>query len=170
LWWYTCSIAPYLNLFRMQQEIAERYVYVANIGVMFMLACVVPPVVFLALLGFYIGRLFTFLPAYTDDYWLIEKSLNEDPGAWYCWFVRAHKQWQQQCIRGALNCWVMSNILSPNEYKILYNIAVVLKFLKQDAEADKYLGMANANVIKGQENTAAHMDKLFKEGKYQLLR
>lgn len=170
LFWYSCSIAPYLNLFRMQQEIAERYVYVANIGVMFMIANIVPPMIFLVILGFYIGRLFSFLPAYTDDYWLIEKSVNEDPGAWYCWFVRGHKQWQQQCIRGALNSWVMAKLLSPHEYKILYNIAVVLKFLKQDAEADKQMEEARQHIIKGQEKTAEQLDKLYKEGKYQLLR
>ena len=41
IFWYSCAIAPYLNLFRMQQEIAERYCYIANIGVMFALANVI---------------------------------------------------------------------------------------------------------------------------------
>jgi len=170
LWWYTCAIAPYLNLFRMQQEIAERYVYVANIGIMFILAYLLPLPIVAIVFGIYIGRLWGFLPAYTDDYWLIEKSINEDPGAWYCWFVRAHKRWQQKALREALNCWVMAKMLSPHEYKILYNIAVVLKFLKQDAEAEKHMEEAKRHVIKGQEKTAEHMDKMFREGKYQLLR
>lgn len=170
LFWYSCAIAPYLNLFRMQQEIAERYVYVANIGVMYLLGSILPPVCFYIILGFYCGRLFSFLLAYTDDYWLIEKSVNEDPGAWYCWFVRGHKQWQQQCIRGALNSWVMAKLLSPHEFKILYNLSVVLKYLRQDAEADKQMEEAKLHVIKGQENTANHLFKEFQEGRYQLLR
>jgi len=61
-------------------------------------------------------------------------------------------------------------MLSPHEYKILYNIAIVLKSLKQDAEADKAMAEANANVIKGQEKVAEHMYKMYKDGKYQLLR
>lgn len=170
LFWYTCCIAPYLNLFRMQQEIAERYVYVANIGIMFALANVIPPIAFAFILGYYAARLYSWLPAYTDDYWLIEKSVNEDPAAWYCWFVRAHKRWQQQAFREALNCWVMAKMLSPKEYKILYNIAVVLKFLKQDDESLKHMEEANKNVIKGQEHTAEEMLKRYKRGALELIR
>ena len=170
LLWYSCAIAPYLNLFRMQQEIAERYVYNANIGVMFMLACLFPPILVALLLGFYIARLWSYLPAYTDDYWLIERGINEDTGAWYCWFVRGHKRWQQQAVREALNCWVMARMLSPHEFKILYNIAVVLKYLKQDAESLKMMNEAKTYVIKGQEKTAAHLFKEYAEGRYQLLR
>ena len=170
LWWYSCAIAPYLNLFRMQQEIAERYVYVANIGVMFALANLLPLPILLVLFGFYIARLWTYLPAYTDDYWLIERGINEDPSAWYCWFIRGHKRWQQQAIREALNCWVMAKMLSPHEFKILYNLAIVLKYLKQDAESLKFMDEAKAHVIKGQEKTAEHLFKEYAEGRYQLLR
>ena len=170
VWWYTCSIAPYTNLFRMQQEIAERYVYVANIGIMFALAHTLPALFLWVILGFYIGRLFTYIPAYTDDYWLIEKGVNEDPSAWYCWFVRGHKRWQQKAMRECLNMWVMAKMISPHEFKILYNIAVVLKVLKQDAESLKHIEEAKKYVIKGQENTAEILFKAYEEGKLQLLR
>lgn len=169
IFWYTCSIAPYLNLFRMQQEIAERYCYIANIGVMFALANILPAPILIFLLGFYIAKLYAFLPAFTDDYWLIEKSVCEDPAAWYCWYVRGHKRWQQQCVREALNCWVMAKMLSPKEFKILFNIAVVLKLLKQDAESETYLKLAKENVIKGQEKTAEVLFKNFTAGNMQLL-
>lgn len=169
IFWYSVCIAPYLNLFRMQQEIAERYCYVANIGIMFALAHLLNPVAFAFVAGVYIARLMVFLPAYSDDYWIIEKSVNEDPGAWYCWFIRAHKRWLQQSYREALNCWVMAKMISPTEFKILYNIAVVLKFLQKHAEADEYMKLAMQNVIKGQEQTARHMHNEYKQGKYQLL-
>lgn len=167
--WYTCAIAPYLNLFRMQQEIAERYCYIANIGVMFAMANIVPPFAFAFILGGYVARITTYITAYTDDYWLIEKSVNEDPAAWYCWYVRAHKRWQQQCVREALNCWVMAKMLSPKEFKILYNIAVVLKFLKQDAESVSFMQQAKDNVIKGQEKTAEILFRDYDSGNYHLL-
>ena len=170
IFWYSCSIAPYLNLFRMQQEIAERYVYTANIGIMYALANIFPLPILAMFFGYYVGRLQTYLPAYTDDYWLIERSVNEDSAAWYCWFVRAHKRWQQQAIREALNCWVMAKMLSPKEYKILYNIAVVLRHLKQNDESVKYMKEANENVIKGQEKLSEHLLKEYKQGRYQLLR
>lgn len=167
--WYTCSIAPYLNLFRMQQEIAERYCYIANVGVMFALANVLPAYAFAFVLGGYVARILTYITAYTDDYWLIEKGVTEDPAAWYCWYVRGHKRWQQQCIREALNCWVMAKMLSPKEFKVLYNIAVVLKFLKQDAESAAYIQMAKDNVIKGQEKTAEILFNNYKAGNFHLL-
>lgn len=170
VFWYSCAIAPFLNLFRMQQEIAERYCYIANIGVMFALANLCPPIVLAVFFGAYIARLLSYLPAFQDDYWLIEKSLNEDPDAWFCWFVRAHKRWQQQSLREALNCWVMAKMLSPTEYKILYNIAIVLKFLQKDKEAGEYMKMANDNVIKGQEKMAEGLYNDFKQGRYQLIR
>lgn len=37
LWWCIC-IAPFCNLFRLSQEIAERYCYQANVGLMYFLA------------------------------------------------------------------------------------------------------------------------------------
>ena len=170
IFWYSVCIAPYLCLFRMQQEIAERYCYVANIGVMFAVANIVNPILFAFLFGAYVTRLLTFISAYTDDYWLIEKSVVEDPGAWYAWHVRAHKRWQQQSYREALNCWVMAKMLSPDEFKILYNIAVVLKMLQKHAEAEDYMKMAKNNVIKGQEQAANHLFRQYKAGKFELLK
>jgi len=170
IFFYSISIAPYLNLFRMSQEIAERYCYVANIGLMFALANVCSPVVFAFVLGGYVMRLMVFMPAYKDDYWLIEYSVVEDPAAWFGWFIRAHKRWQQQSFREALNCWVMAKMISPTEFKILYNIAVVLKYLGKDDESLVYMKEAEKNIIKGQEKTAEHLITEYKRGRYQLLR
>lgn len=167
--WYSCAIGPYLNLFRMQQEIAERYCYIANIGVMFVLANILPIPAFGFFLGFYVARLWGYLPAFTDDYWLIEKGINEDPAAWYCWYIRGHKRWQQQAIREALNCWVMAKMLSPKEFKILFNIGVVLKLLKRDKESEAFMKQAQENVIKGQEETAKILFSNFEKGNNQLL-
>lgn len=169
IFWYSISIAPYLNLFRMSQEIAERYCYIANIGLMFALANMCNPVLFAFIFGVYACRLIVYIPAFCDDYWLIEKSVNEDPGAWFGWYIRALKRWQQQSYREALNCWVMAKMISPKEFKILYNIAIVLKFLHKDEEATQYMKEAEKNTIKGQEKMAEHLIKEYKRGKYQLL-
>ena len=169
IFWYSCSIAPYLNIFRMSQEIAERYCYIANIGIMFALANLLNPIAFAFILGGYVMRLMVHIPAYTDDYWLIERSVAEDPGAWYAWHVRALKRWQQQAIREALNCWVMAKMISPQEFKILFNIAVVLKILKQDKEAEEYLKLAQQNVIKGQEKISDELIVQFRKGQCPML-
>jgi len=64
----------------------------------------------------------------------------------------------------------MAKMLSPKEYKILYNIAVVLKFLHKDAEALEYMKLAQENIIKGQEKMAEHLLKEYKAQRYQLLK
>ena len=158
LFWYSMCIAPYLNLVRMSQEISERYVYMANIGVMYALAHYIPQEAVMVLLGVYMTRLyFYYIKAYKDDYWTIETAVSEDPRGWYGWHTRAHKRWGQQSYREALNMWVMAKMISPKEFKILFNIAVVLKILRKDKESKEYMRLAMANVVKGQEQRAKEL-------------
>jgi hypothetical protein len=155
----------------MSQEFAERYAYVANLGVMFALSHL-NPFILILFVGIYIGRLYSYIHAFTDDYWLVEHAVMEDPGAWFAWHIRAHKRWSQQSFREALNMWVMAKMISPKEFKILFNIAVVLKVLKKDAEAEEYMKLAEQNIIKGQELAAQSHIKLYRDPKqgYPLLR
>jgi hypothetical protein len=115
LLWFTICIAPYMNLYRCQQEIAERYTYIANIGLMFSLAQLIifSPILMTAFIVGYMVRLWVFMPSYQDDYWLLEFAVAEDPGAWYAWHTRALKRFNQGCIREALNMWVMAKLISP---------------------------------------------------------
>jgi hypothetical protein len=171
--WLTVCIAPFLNLYRMQQEIAERYCYVANIGVMLALSLVLPPVAMACFFGIYISMLLKHIPAYTDDYWLVEYSTMNSPDAWFAWHMRAHKRWVQQSYREALNMWVMAKMISPKEFKILFNIAVVLKILGNMKESAEYMAQAKANIIKGQEELSLNLIREYERaegGKMPLLR
>jgi tetratricopeptide (TPR) repeat protein len=170
LWWTIC-IAPYLNIFRMQQELAERYVYLANVGLMFVLANLIInyPFIITAFLVFYATRLYYYMPAYTDDYWLIEYSVREEPGSWFAWHLRGHKRLEQGCLREALNMFVMAKMLSPKEFKILFNIGIILKMIKQDKEAERFFEEAAKNIIEGQEIEAKNLLYEAKTGKLPLL-
>jgi hypothetical protein len=157
----------------MSQEIAERYCYIACIGVMFALAQVMSPILFAFIMGIYITRLILLIPALKDDYWLVEYAVSEDPAAWFAWHIRAHKRWNQQSYREALNCWVMAKMISPKEFKILFNIAVVLKVLRNDKESAEYMELAKANIIKGQEKLSMDLIEQYnrpKNGGLPLLR
>lgn len=152
IFWFMVCTAPYLNLFRMQQEIATRYIYIGNIGIMYALAQFLDPMSLCFFMTMYATRLLTFYPkAYKDDYFLIEHSVVEDSKAWYCWFTRGHKRWSQGSHRETLNMWVMAKMISPHEFKVLFNIAVVLKMLGKNSESEAYLKLAEINIIKGQE-------------------
>jgi hypothetical protein len=60
--------------------------------------------------------------------------------------------------------WVMAKLLDPKEFKILMNIAIVLKLLKKHEEAEHYLKLAEQNIIPGQEKQANELISQFKKG------
>jgi hypothetical protein len=171
MFWFYITIAPFSNFRRIQQEIAERYIYMANVGVMYALASLIGnyPVLIAVFLTMYIARGYSTMRLYTDDFWLIEEAVLEDPGAWYAWHIRGFKRWNNQSWREALTMWVMAQLISPKEFKVLFNIAIVLKLLRRDDEAEKYLKKAEENILEGQEAAAKEAIKSFKEGKMPLL-
>ena len=123
------------------------------------------PIVIAVILTVYIVRLFYYLPAFTDDYNLVEYAVLESPQSWYAWHTRALKRFAQHSYREALNMWVMAKLISPKEFKVIMNIAVMLKMLRKDEEAEKFLLLAEENVVPGQEEMAANIIKDARSGK-----
>lgn len=156
IFWFSICIAPFSNLVRMQQEIANRYLYQANIGVMLMVATLIAPYPFLIalFLGSYLTRLWYHIPAWTDDYWIIEDAVRECPSSWFAWHIRAMKRFESGALREALNMFVMAKMLSPKEFKVLLNIGVILKIIKRPKEAEEFFKKAEENIIEGQEEEA----------------
>ncbi len=169
--WFFITIAPFSNLRRVQQECAERYIYMANVGVMVALASLIVtyPVLITIFMTMYITRLYTILRMYHDDFWLIESAVYEDPAAWYAWHIRGFKRWDNQSYREAITMWVMAHMISPKEFKVLINISTALKVMHRDEEAEKYLKLAEENIIEGQEENAKKILQEFKDGKLPLL-
>lgn len=171
LMWFGIMIAPFCNFIRANQEIAERYVYMANVGLMFALASVIihSPILTTAFIVFYACRLWYYMPSFTDEYWMTEYCVIEDPGAWFAWHTRAIKRFEQGSTREALNMWVMANMISPKEFKILMNISTVLRMVKQHKEADHYLMLAEQNIVKGQEKDAQELLRRARKGEMPIL-
>jgi len=171
LWWFFIMIAPFCNIKRLQQEIAERYLYSPLIGLMLALSSLIInyPIVIAVFLTIYITKFNTIMRMYTDDYWLLETAVIEDHQAWFAWHMRGRKRWDVQSYKEALIMWVMAKLISPKEFKVLYNIAVVLRLLKKDQEAEAYIQLAEANVIKGQEEQMKVIIDNFRKGKMGLL-
>jgi hypothetical protein len=170
LFWFFIAIAPFSNFRRVQQEIAERYLYLPNIGLMLVLGSLVAhnPVLIAIFLTMYITKLSIVFRMYTDDYWLVESAVYEDPAAWYAWHMRGFKRWDVKSYHEALTMWVMAKLLDPKEFKVLFNIAIVLRLLKQDAESDAYLKAAEENIIEGQEKEARYLIDEFRKGRAHL--
>lgn len=165
--WFNVCIAPFCNLIRMNQEIAERYIYVANVGLMYALAQIIAPypLAVAIFITAYIVKMWQVMPMYTDDYWVIEFAVIEDPRSWFAWHVRGHKMLERGGINEALSMFVMARLLSPKEFKLLFNISVLLRMIRKTEESDKFLQLAKDNIIEGQEEKSLQLIEDVKKGK-----
>lgn len=168
---FMVSVAPFCNLVRNNQEIAERFVAYPNVFLMLALAHVISPypVVFWAFISFYCTRTFYTLKMYKDEYFITELAVIEDERAWWAWHCRAMKRWDTQSYKEALILWCMARLISPKEFKILMNIATCLRLLKNDKEADQFLKLAEDNVVKGQEEEAYKFIEAHRKGDLPIL-
>jgi hypothetical protein len=168
---YMITIVPFCNLRRANQEIAERFAALPNVFLMLFLANVIAsnPYLIVAFLVFYATRAYYTLMLYQDEYFITECAVIEDPHAWWAWHCRAIKRWDTGSYQEALILWVMANIISPLEFKLLLNIATVLRLLKKNKEADVYIKKAEENMVKGQEKEAMRLIAEHKAGKLPII-
>jgi hypothetical protein len=168
---FMVTIFPFCNLRRANQEIAERFAALPNVFLMLFLAQLITayPIAVTAFLVFYATRAYYTIILYKDEYFITEAAIIEDPFAWWAWHCRAMKRWETGSYQEALILWVMANMISPKEFKILLNIATVLRLMKKNKEADEYLRRAEANIVEGQEETAKKMIEDHKRGKLPIV-
>ena len=165
------TIAPFCNIVRANQEIAERFCALPNVFLMYALAQLIItwPILIAAFLAFYATRTFYTLTMYRDEYYVTEMAIIEAPHAWWAWHCRAMKRWDTQSYKEALILWVMAKLISPKEFKVLINIASCLRLLKNNEEADEYLRLAEENIVAGQEKAAMEFIENHRKGKLPIL-
>ncbi len=168
---FMLTIAPFCNVIRANQEIAERFAALPNVFLMYALAQVIAvyPAIVTAFLAFYATRTFYTLIMYADEYFITELAVIEDKHAWWAWHCRAMKRWDTQSYKEALILWVMAKLLSPKEFKVLMNISTCLRLLKNDKEAEEYLKLAQENIVEGQETEAMDFIAQHRKGKLPIL-
>ena len=168
---FMLTIAPFCNVIRANQEIAERFAALPNVFLMYALANLIG--IYLAIvtafLAFYATRTFYTIGLYRDEYFITEFAIIEDRHAWWAWHCRAMKRWDTQSYKEALILWVMAKLISPKEFKVLINIATCLRLLKNDVEANQYLLLAEQNIVEGQEEEAKRFIEDHKRGKLPIL-
>ena len=165
------TAVPFCNIVRANQEIAERFMALPNVFLMYALAQIISsyPIIFSAFIAFYATRTFYTLIMYKDEYYITEVAIIEDPHAWWAWHCRAMKRWDTQSYKEALILWVMAKLISPKEFKVLINIATCLRLLKNDKESDEYLKLAEENIVPGQEKEGAEFIAQHRRGKLPIL-
>uniref|UniRef100_A0A6M3KEX9 Tetratricopeptide repeat protein n=1 Tax=viral metagenome TaxID=1070528 RepID=A0A6M3KEX9_9ZZZZ len=127
------------------------------------------PIIVAVILTIYITKFIVVMRMYQDDYWVMEAAVIEDPKAWFAWHMRGMKRWEAQSYREALINWVMAKLISPKEFKLLFNISVVLRLLKKEQEAKEYFALALQNMIPGQEEELKPIIDDYNKGKLRLL-
>jgi hypothetical protein len=166
LLWWCMGIAPFCNAFRISQELSERYAYFPTVGLMVALASILPPMAFVAFMAMYATKMWFWMDAYIDDFWLIETSKVHDKKSWFAWHISAMQRWEKKSYTEAMILWTMAKMLSPKEMKILLNLATALKMGGYHKEAEEYLKMAEDNIPEGQEEQAKEIFKNWRDGKY----
>lgn len=169
--WTIITIAPFCNMFRLSQEIAERYVYMPSVGILYIIASILAPypVLFIALLMIHATKLWFYMDAYQDDYFLTETACINSRDAWFSWHVRAMKRWDHKAYKEAVILWVMAKMISPTEFKVLFNLASALCLMNNKKEADEHMKIAMDNVPKGQEKQAQKLFDDYNKGNLAVL-
>lgn len=160
LWWCVC-IAPFTNFIRMQQEVAERYCYLPNVGLMLCLSIFLQdyPMAIPFFIGMYSMCLWDFMDAYKDDFYMTEISCMQSPNSWFCWHVKAMKRWDAKSYQEAFIYWTMALNISPNEFKLLINLSSTLMLSNHKDKGKEFFEKAKANVPRGQEKMAEDIFK-----------
>lgn len=125
--WFSVNIAMWCNLKTIQQQISERYCYLANIGMMVFLAFSIQdyPLLCAGIFSAYLTRLWFIMPSYISDYWIIEYNLHEEKKLHYPWLMRGVKKFGMGDFKGAFHDWCEAHQHKPYDFKVCYNLSCV---------------------------------------------
>lgn len=148
LFWFTINIAMWCNFVTYQQQIAERYVYLANIGMMYALAnlIIASPWAISAFLTGYFVRLWYIMDIYMNDWWAVEYTIREFKKGHYMWLMRGVKKFMQKDHLGALYDFNEAYNCKPYDLKILYNLSTTYFLLGDIGKAREFYEKAKLNV------------------------
>lgn len=151
--WWCVGILPFLNIVRIHQEIAERYCYLPTAGLMVALASVLVnhPAIYAGVLAMYATKMWFYMDAYQDDFWLVEHACINSQNAWFAWHVKAMRRWEIGSHKEAIIYWTMARMISPKEFKLNFNLATAMKLGKQMTDAETLIKTATENIPEGQE-------------------
>lgn len=148
IFWFTINIVMWCNFVTYQQQISERYIYLANIGMMYALASVIIkyPIFITAFIVSYLVRLWYVMDMYLNDYWAVEYSIMESKKMYYMWLMRGVKKFIAKDYMGALYDFNEAYVHKSYDLKILYNLATTTFLLGDVLKAKEFLEKAKANV------------------------
>lgn len=148
LFWFTINIAMWCNFVTYQQQIAERYCYLANIGMLFALANLIvnyPIIIACFIIGYFV-RLWYAMDAYMSDWWAVEYNIREFKTLSYMWLMRGVKKFMDKDFMGAYMDLTEAYKHKPYDLKILYNYATTCFVLGDVVKAREFLEKTKINI------------------------
>lgn len=142
--WFSVNIAMWCNIRTIQQQISERYCYLANVGMMVFLAYSIKdfPLVCVGIFSAYLTRLWFIMPSYISDYWIIEYNIHEEKKLHYPWLMRGVKKFGMGDFKGAFHDWCEAHQHKPYDFKVLYNLSCVSLLMGDFKNARKFFDEA----------------------------
>jgi len=145
--WFSVLIAQWCNLMVLNHPICERYLYMANVGLMFILAKTLLLLPFgsyfaVALVVYYATKLWNYLPTYKNNLEFFKSNAENFPD-----IAVPFNQYGLEQIRfgqagGALDSFLLGLRRRPYDFRLNYNTANLLMGMRRFSEATPYVKRA----------------------------
>ena len=144
--WFTLFIVQWCNLVTLHQPIAERYLYLPNVGLMYALSSLIlslpqpyPYILLTAYITFYAVRLFYHLPAYKDDVTFFHSNTDNFPTLYNTYNSYGAAMALRGQFGAAIDTWINGLQYRPEDFKLNSNIGSILMKLGNFPVALDYL-------------------------------
>lgn len=145
LLWFFLGIFVWSNIYMANQPIADRYAYLANAGLMYVLAILIwdKPVLLAVVMTFYITRNLLHINAYKTDDLFLEYNLYDFnfPNHPFVWTLKGDKERALRRPFQALESWGKGLKYRPHDTRLNFYTAKTLVELGFFKEAEYHINM-----------------------------
>ena len=162
LYWFLLFIIQWSNIITLNQSVAERYIYLPLMGMMYFLVnmiMMIPDytwrmVAFFAVFVYYLTRLQLHIPMYYSIYNCIDYGMLNFPDqyVYYTWLGQLNKR--KGRFFTALEAWMNGYKMRPIDFRLNNNIAVMLTDLGYLDDSEDFLKNAEENLLPEQRKGA----------------
>lgn len=124
--WATVNFAMWSNFVNVgQQYIANRQVYLANVGLCLSLAYILSqfPLILGLFLGWYFRQFLYAVEQYQNVYWHLFYQVLNEPKFYYSWILLGNLNFARGNFKSAGSNYQQALTLRPNNFKALFNLS-----------------------------------------------
>ena len=157
LFWFTIFIAQWCNLLFVNHGIAERYLYLANVGLMWALINVLALLPFsciliTAFLVYYATRLINFMPCFKNNGDYFHSNIENFPGAALAFNEFGLYNLFKKRIGTAYDYMMDGLKVRPEDFKLNFNVAGIHMEFSNYNDTLRHLEIAERDLLKNSYN------------------